>query len=109
MSTKVVMSASVYCHGIKKRCRKAERHSLDLPEVLAEAFTVGEASEQAVKVVREGMKALTPGSRVFLVWHQTTVTEELLGGVPMISRTFGLASGQRHELTARFQELGGAA
>lgn len=50
--------ATVYCVGVKVRCRKEDRHSFNLPELPAEEFNQENAEREALAIVRRNMKTV---------------------------------------------------
>lgn len=79
--------ATIYCVGIKNRCRKFDRHTLNLPERAAEQFDADQALKDAVEIVRRTMKTVTNAR---LTIHEFTLENDGHG----LIRSFSIALGQ---------------
>lgn len=70
-----VISATVYCHGIKPRCRKSETHRFSLGDFSPEA-DISEISLKAIETVKQGMKTISNGSLVRLILNKETLEND---------------------------------
>lgn len=98
---KKIMAASVYVYGVKKRCRKSERHSFRLAETAFESFDLEAAKRNAVTAIREGMKQLDQRTNVVL--HVNPEEIEDCGTYTM--RSFMIGQGKSYNITELFPEL----
>lgn len=96
-----VMSVSVYCYGIKRRGRKAQRHSFEVAEFPADTFDEGTAVRDAVNKISVEMRELHPKSRVTVSILPMVIAQD--NG--FTSRSFGLLDAKRLDITASFAHL----
>lgn len=87
--------ASVYCVGIKKRCRNVDHHTLKLPEVLASEFSSEQALTDAIALVGQSMKTVQQAK---LTVHPFAM-EDLGNGVIVRSYTIALGFAKSLDIT----------
>lgn len=100
---RIVINATVYCVGVKKRCRKPDVHIFELGDYQPAKIDENAVIEKAVDTVNSNMRSLQPGRAVHVTCAEHKLTDY---GNGIIMRSFMLYGGteKKIDITERFAD-----